>query len=59
MWTTDTLAPQVVWVLGCLDSDGNDCDTQDPITVPNENKFAIAESGTTSFTVFLWMLNPT
>jgi hypothetical protein len=59
LWTTDTLAAQVVWVLGCLDSDGNDCDTHDPITVPNENKFAIAESGTTSFTVYMGMLNPT
>lgn len=59
LWSTDTLASQIVWVLGCLDSDGNDCDTHDPITVPNENKLQIEPSGTTSFTVYMGMLNPT
>lgn len=55
---TEALDPQVVWVLGCLDSDGNDCDQGDPITVPNENKVEVAADTSTPFEVYLGMLNP-
>ena len=58
--TTTTLGPldpQVVWVLGCLDSDGNDCDKGDPITIPNENKLQVDGTSTT-LTLTLSLLSP-
>lgn len=58
LYTSDPLAPQIVWILGCLDSDDNDCDKSDPITVPNENKVIVAAGTDTPFTVFMGLLNP-
>lgn len=58
VFTTELLDPQIVWVLGCLDSDDNDCDVKDPITVPTENKAQILPETTTSFEVFMGMLRP-
>jgi hypothetical protein len=40
-WTSEPIEPQTLWVLGCLDSDDNDCECGDPITLPNDNKFAV------------------
>ncbi|MSP55731.1 MAG: hypothetical protein EXR69_09040 [Myxococcales bacterium] len=57
--TTGTLDAGVVWVLGCLDVDGNGCgDEGDPITIPNENKVVIAVDVETPFTVVMSMLRP-
>lgn len=56
--TTDPFDAQIVWILGCLDTDGNDCDTSDPITVPNDNKVEIVADADTPFTVYFGMLNP-
>jgi hypothetical protein len=56
-WTSEALDPQTLWILGCLDSDDNECDCGDPITVPNDNK-VIVSSGTNSITVRMELLNP-
>lgn len=58
MVTTEALDAQIVWILGCLDTDGNDCDTNDPITVPNDDKVEIVADADTPFTVYFGMLNP-
>lgn len=56
---TSPLEPQVVWILGCLDTEGDDCgDPGDPITVPNENKVAVVAATETSVEVFFGMLMP-
>jgi hypothetical protein len=55
--TLGALDPQVVWILGCLDSDDNDCDAADPITVPNENKLQV-DAATTTLTLTLSLLSP-
>ena len=52
------LAPGIYWVLGCLDTDDNDCDKSDPITVPNENKVQVLPGDETAFEVYFGMLNP-
>ena len=57
--TTGELDAGVVWVLGCLDVDGDGCgDEGDPITIPNENKVLIAADTETPFTVVMSMLRP-
>lgn len=58
LWTSDPWPPQKLWVLGCLDSDANDCDKKDPITVPNTNKFLLASCGETDVTVNMELLSP-
>lgn len=58
LWTSDPWPTQKLWVLGCLDSDGNDCDKKDPITVPNTNKFLLSPCGETDVTVKMELLNP-
>lgn len=55
---TAALDPQVVWVLGCLDTTGDDCEAGDPITVPNENKVEVLAGDATPFEVYLGMLHP-
>lgn len=56
---TAPLDPQIVWVLGCLDTQGDDCgDSGDPITVPNENKFQVVAGAETPTEVFFGMLLP-
>jgi hypothetical protein len=47
-----------VAILGCLDSDGNDCDQHDAITLPNDNMFVVIEGTATPVQVFLGLLNP-
>jgi hypothetical protein len=59
LYTSEELEPQVVWVLGCLDSDASGvCDAGDPITIPNENKVIVEAGVTVAFEVYLGMLNP-
>lgn len=60
VYTTEPLDPQVVWILGCLDSDANDeCGDQgDPITRPSENKFQVVADTESTVEVFLGMLRP-
>jgi hypothetical protein len=58
---TDAFAPQIVWVLGCLDIDvpADGCgDVGDPITVPNENKVQVVGGAEAPFTVYMGMLRP-
>lgn len=57
MATVGPIDAQIVWILGCLDSDGNDCDQGDPITIPNENKLQILP-GDGDYTVTMTLLNP-
>ncbi|MES2639908.1 MAG: hypothetical protein V4850_10515 [Myxococcota bacterium] len=58
LYTTTPLDPQIVWILGCLDSDANGCDEGDPITLPNENKFQIAAEAETANEIYFGMLRP-
>ena len=55
--TVGPIDAQIVWILGCLDSDGNECDQNDPITIPNENKFQVLP-GDGDYTVKMSLLNP-
>lgn len=57
VWTSEPMDPQILWVLGCLDADGNDCEQGDPITLPPENKLRL-EAGGTTFTIQMGMLRP-
>ncbi len=56
--TSDPLSPQIVWVLGCLDSDDNDCDENDVVTIPNENKVEVLCGDPTPFEIYLGILQP-
>lgn len=56
-WTSEPLEPQTLWILGCLDSDANDCECGDPITVPNDNKVAVVQ-GDNPITVRMELLHP-
>lgn len=47
-----------VVILGCLDSDLNDCELHDAITLPNDNGFVVIGGATTPAQVFLGLLNP-
>ena len=47
-----------VVILGCLDSDANDCDQKDAITLPNDNGFQVVVGVSTPVQVFLGLLNP-
>lgn len=58
VFVTDPLPVGIVWILGCLDVDGNDCDAYDPITIPNENKTTVEGGVETPFEVYMGMLNP-
>lgn len=58
VYTTGQLEPGIYWILGCLDVDANGCDIDDPITVPNENKFLVEAETTSSARIFFSMLNP-
>jgi hypothetical protein len=58
-YTTGELEPGIYWILGCLDTDGNDCETDDPITVPNENKFLVEAGQQSAAVVTMSLLNPT
>jgi len=55
---TDAIDPQRVWVLGCLDSDGNDCDSNDMVTIPNENKVDVLCGEPTPFEIYLGIQQP-
>ncbi|MFZ5475569.1 MAG: hypothetical protein ACOZNI_02235 [Myxococcota bacterium] len=58
-FATDPLDPQIVWILGCLDADGNGCDdVGDPITLPSENKARVEAGVETAFEVYMGMLRP-
>lgn len=60
LYTTTELDPQVVWILGCLNSDASaECgDEGDPITRPTENKFQVVAEAETTVEVFMGMLRP-
>jgi hypothetical protein len=60
LYTTTPLDPQVVWVLGCLNSDASaECgDEGDPITRPSENKFQVVAEVETTIEVYMGMLRP-
>ena len=60
LYTSEPLDPQIVWILGCLDSDANDdCgDVGDPITEPPANKVEILPEVETAFTVYMGLLRP-
>ena len=59
LYTSQPLDSAVVWVLGCLDVDGDGCgDEGDPITVPNDDKVAVPGGSETPFTVYMSMLRP-
>ena len=47
-----------VVILGCLDSDDNDCELHDAITLPNDNGFLVLGGASTPVQVFLGLLNP-
>lgn len=55
--TVGPVDPQIVWILGCFDTAGDDCETGDPITIPNENKLEVT-SATESLTLTLSLLQP-
>lgn len=51
------LDPQIIWILGCLDSDADDCECGDPITHPNDNKVEIVV-GPNPLSVKMELLHP-
>lgn len=55
---TEPISAEWVWVMGCLDTDGNDCDKKDPITRPSDNRVVVLPDAETPFTVYFGMLNP-
>jgi len=55
--TVGPIDAQIVWIVGCLDTTGDDCDCGDPITVPNENKMQILP-GDGEYTVKMSLLDP-
>jgi hypothetical protein len=60
IYTTELLEPQIVYVLGCMDSDANgECgDEGDPVTMPPTNKAQIAAEAETPFTMVLGLRRP-
>ena len=60
LYTTDPLDPQIVYVLGCLDSDHNDdCgDAGDPVTFPTMNKFQVEAGVESPITMQLGLRRP-
>ncbi len=56
--TTPLLDAQAVWILACLDSDGNGCECADPVTLPNDNKVLVVGAEETTFHVTLGLLHP-
>lgn len=57
-FTTDAVSAEYVWVLGCLDSDGNGCDKGDPVTVPSANRVVVVPDQSTAMNVYFGILNP-
>ncbi len=51
------LEPGIVWILGCLDTAGDDCECGDPITHPNDNKLEIVV-GANPLEVTMELLHP-
>ncbi len=59
VYTTQPLAGGVVWILGCLDLNGDGCaNPGEPITIPNEDKVIVVAGAETPFTVVMNMLDP-
>jgi hypothetical protein len=58
LFTTGDLPACRVFVLGCLDSDANDCDYHDAITLPNDNVGHVAPDATTDLQITMNLLNP-
>ncbi|MDP2317608.1 MAG: hypothetical protein Q8P41_32280 [Pseudomonadota bacterium] len=56
--TTPPLSPGVVWLLACLDGDGNGCECGDPVTLPNANKVRVEAAAETPITVSMDLLHP-
>lgn len=57
LYTTEIAAARV-WILGCLDSDLNECDQADPITLPNDNHPPLTAGVDNPVEVYLGLLNP-
>jgi hypothetical protein len=59
LFTTQPLEVGVVWLLGCLDLNADDCgDPGDPITIPSENKALVVAGTETAVTIQMNMLRP-
>ena len=64
LFTKEDLPAQEVYILGFLDSDGNNDpensnpDAKDPVTIPSENDFDVVGGETTEVNVFMSMLYP-
>jgi len=64
LFTSEPLPADWITVLGFVDTDGNadaespDPDSGDPVTVPYENEFLVAEDTETEAQVFFGLLNP-
>ena len=64
VFTQEELPAEEVYILGFLDSDGNNDpentnpDSKDPVTIPSENDFDVVGGETTEVNVFMSMLYP-
>ena len=64
LFTQEGLPAEEVYILGFLDSDGNNDlensnpDSKDPVTIPSENDFDVVGGETTQVNVFMSMLYP-
>ena len=64
LFTQDDLPAQEVYILGFLDSDGNNDpestgpDSKDPVTIPSDNDFDVVGGETTEVNVHMSMLYP-
>ncbi len=60
IYTTDPLEPQIVYILGCMDTDNNaDCgDKGDPVTIPATNKAQVLPEVDTPFTMVFGLRRP-
>ena len=64
LFTQEELPAEEVYILGFLDSDGNNDpentnpDAKDPVTIPSDNDFDVVGGETTEVNVFMSMLYP-
>lgn len=60
IYTTDPIDPQIVYILGCMDSDSSgECgDEGDPVTLPPTNKAQVVAEAETPFTMVLGIRRP-
>jgi len=60
IYTTEPIEPQIVYILGCMDSDNSgECgDEGDPVTLPPTNKAQVVAEAETPFTMVLGIRRP-